>query len=252
MSSLVSKTPFTDILLKNKPLSQLIYKMCREQISVNPHILGNQMNGETNIVIRLIVSKSKRRVCYAEAGEDFVNLLFSFLTLPLGFVLKQMGKNCSWKGCVDQLYKSLRDLDDTFLKSNHHKECLVSPKVAPCFSYENNPLGIEEATFDWMAVPSNSRDSVFMDPKFHYNEVHRGFLKGPAIFMVTDRLVVRPISQIFGLSVRNELKVPITDIEVQSVNVGKLEVSYVPYTIFDLLNYVLLVLNCISFKHLSL
>lgn len=48
------------------------------------------MNDETNISLKLIVSKSKKVVCYAETGEDFVNLLFSFLVLPLGFLLKQM------------------------------------------------------------------------------------------------------------------------------------------------------------------
>ena len=36
-----------------------------------------------------MVSKSKKKVCYAEA-KDFVNLLLSFLSLPLGFVARSL------------------------------------------------------------------------------------------------------------------------------------------------------------------
>ncbi|KAM5583409.1 hypothetical protein ABKV19_003355 [Rosa sericea] len=46
---------------------------------------------EEKISVKLMVSKSRKMVCFAEAGEDFVNLLFSFLTLPLGFILKNAG-----------------------------------------------------------------------------------------------------------------------------------------------------------------
>ncbi|PQP98242.1 uncharacterized protein Pyn_15966 [Prunus yedoensis var. nudiflora] len=77
-------------------------------------------------------------VCYAEAGEEFVNLLFSSLTLPLGFIVKQMQDN-SMKGWIGQLYKSVQDLDERCLKSNNHKKMLVSPKLLPGFGYKKEP-----------------------------------------------------------------------------------------------------------------
>lgn len=54
------------------------------------------------------------------------------------------------------------------------------------------------------------------------------------MFTITDNLIIRPISPLFGLSVLNEMKVPFTDIEAQIVQVGKKEVSYCLYFLFDL------------------
>lgn len=44
--------------------------------------------------------------------------------------------------------------------------------------------------------------------------------------MVEDSLIGRPVSPILGVSVLNQLSVPLNDIEVQVVNVGDQEVSY--------------------------
>jgi hypothetical protein len=38
--------------------------------------------------VQLLVEKSTKRVLYMEAGKDFVDLLFSFLMLPTGTVIK--------------------------------------------------------------------------------------------------------------------------------------------------------------------
>lgn len=46
------------------------------------------------------------------------------------------------------------------------------------------------------------------------------------MFVVTDNLIVSSVSPYLGLSVLDEMNVPISDIEVQTVHVGKEEVSY--------------------------
>ncbi|PRQ34336.1 hypothetical protein RchiOBHm_Chr5g0067671 [Rosa chinensis] len=195
---------------------------------------------EEKISVKLMVRKSRKMVCFAEAGEDFVNLLFSFLTIPLGFILKQM-KYSSWKGCIDQLYKSVQDLDDEqYLKSNDHKNILLSPKIFPSFSYKNHILGIQEGKASYYYAycrPNGAEDMLITDKTlipsqvmytFHLKLVNnissQGFLKGPTMFIVTDKLVVRPISPIFGFSILNELKVPLDDIKEEIVQVGKGEV----------------------------
>ena len=53
-----------------------------------------------------------------------------------------------------------------------------------------------------------------------------GFFSGPAMFTITDSLMIRPISPFLGVSVLNELKVPFADIEMQTVQVGKEKVRY--------------------------
>lgn len=194
---------------------------------------------EEEIYVKLTVSKSRKIVCFAEAGEKFVNLLFSFLTIPLGFILKQM-QNSSWKGCIDQLYKSVQDLgDEQCLNSND----LLNPRIFPGFSYENHLLGIEEgseASYYYAYCRPNGVEDVLVTDKtlipsqvrytFHLKLMNdkssEGFLKGPTMFTITDKLIVRPISPIFGFSILNELKVPLDDIKEEIVRVGKEEVSY--------------------------
>lgn len=250
----------TETLLKNKPIRKLSND--NQGINIEPQIVVDATDPEGNLSIKLIVSKSKKMVCYAEVGEDFVNLLFSFLTIPLGFVVKQM-RDCALKGCINQLFKSVQDLDDCYLKSDYHKEMLLSPKLVPGFCYENHLLGTEEATYYYalgmlstdktliasrISAAKKTRRSYYgeesaqtsiksvtvMDPKSHNNQDKsaegQGFLGGQAMFTVmftvTDNLIIRPISLMFGLSLLNELKVPLTDIEVKIVHVRREEVSY--------------------------
>ncbi|KAM0996087.1 hypothetical protein ACFX13_006201 [Malus domestica] len=231
INSLVSKTPLTETLLKHKPVAERSNENNYQAVHSDPQTVGETvLTEEDNISIKLIISKSKNIVCYAEAGEDFVNLLFSFLTLPLGFVAKQI-QDGSLKGCIDQLYRSVQDLDAQHLKSNHHKEMLVNPKLAPGFCY-NSLLGIEVASYyylnrrlttDSSLIPSNSSSESFKIEPTNRVSSAGGFLKGPAFFTVADNLVIRPISTIFELSVLDKLNVPFTDIEKRVVLMGKKE-----------------------------
>ncbi|CAL2263800.1 unnamed protein product [Prunus armeniaca] len=235
MCSLVSKTPLTETLLKPKQDPKWSSAIFDQAIHIESHMSGDLVNDEEDkISLNLVVSKSKKMICYAEAGEDFVNLLFSFLTLPLGFIVKNM-KNGSLKGCIRHLYKTIQDLDGEYMISDHHKEMLLDPKLVPGFCYKNSLLGIEETSYynyfslnsytfttDRSLFPSEpdklklvSSDSVDLSAQ--------GFLKRPAKFVVTDNLVVRPISRILELQVLKDLNVPVTDIEDQIVHVGKKE-----------------------------
>ncbi|XP_048323907.2 uncharacterized protein LOC107410943 isoform X2 [Ziziphus jujuba] len=205
--SLVCKTPLTETLLKHKPATELDTGNFVQGKPVEYQMEDKKNIRNGKISIKLMVSKSKKKVCYAEAKKDFVNLLLSFLTIPLGHFLKQKCSS-SLNGCIDHLYKSVQDLDEQSLKSNYHKEMLVSPKLASGIGYENDLLEITELKV--------------VDPKPH-NEDGGGFITGQAIFIVTDNLIIRPISSILGLSILNDLKIPFNDIEEQTVLVGKEE-----------------------------
>lgn len=242
MSSLVSKSPLTEALLKRVPDPYLCKVNVNKRKSFELNMFGDPSNEvEEKIPVKLMVSKSRKIICYAEARADFVNLLFSFLTIPLGFVVKNTQEG-SLEGCIDQLWKSVKDLDQQYLRSNYHQEMLLNPKLFPGFCYNNSLLGTEEASYyfvdtsmlttDRSLISSDSSSKVIKldvkDPKAHDNkdESAKGFLKEPAVFTVTDNLIVRPISPIFELSVLKDLNVPVTDIEDHIVHVGKNEVSY--------------------------
>ncbi|TXG74237.1 hypothetical protein EZV62_002816 [Acer yangbiense] len=172
----------------------------------------------------------------ARASEDFVDLLFSFLTVPLGYIAKEMCN--TFGGCISHLYKSVEKLDtEQFLKSCKHKEMLLSPKLAPDFSYENHPLSIEEDIhppyyyeLGYKSVGELKSDKPFighystltvMDPTSHFKEATSGgFLTGPAKFTVTDNLIITPISPIKCLSLLNKLEVSLNDVKECVVRVG--------------------------------
>lgn len=249
--SLGSRTPLTETLLKHK-YSPAVSGHCDIGSMGSHHSLKEEKEskGDDDIVmtVKLVVSKSKKIVCYAEAKEDFVDVLLSFLTVPLGHILKQRHDGPP-KGCIYQLYDSVVHLDDKHcLKSSRHKELLVSPRLAPGFGYENHDLlGIEEASHPTYFVRQNFKDNNTVlhtkqpccvcsvltpwDPKSNSGSKvgekssgTTGFLRGPIAFTVTDSLIVRPISPVLGLSVLRELEVPLGDIEEKVVHVGKQEV----------------------------
>jgi hypothetical protein len=241
---LVSRTPLTEVLLARKEVPELRNEDSLQRISLMHEILEHQSerNGETSV--RLVVCKSKKVVCYAEASKDFVDLLFSFLTIPLGYLMNEKHGGQS-KGCIHHLYDSVIDLDATkYLKSNDIKEILLNPKIAPGSGYKNQPLGVKEAVdnqqyyYQWYSSTSIRTESkcphgsicpllTIMDPKSPYKEGTEGdgFLLDPAMFTVSDDLVVTPISPVSELSLLEKLKIPLNDIHVCEVQVGREEVS---------------------------
>lgn len=243
--SFVSKKPLTETLLGHNPKPELLSNAnLNQRIPSEPLMLGRDTilieEEVKRISVKLTVSRTRNIVCYAEAEEDFVNLLFGFLTVPLGFIVKHM-REASSKGCIDQLYKSVQDLDEQYLP-NYHKDILLNPKLYPGFCYENYLLGVEDGsvasyyyafwlqeerlrdilTTDKSLIPSTA---VTVPLKLLDSKNPHGYLKGPSVFMITDKLIIRPISPLFGFSVLKELTVPLTDIKEESVQVGKKEVS---------------------------
>lgn len=248
---MVSRTPLTEVLLARKEVPELRNEDSLQRTSLMREIPEHQseINGETSV--RLVVCKSKKVVCYAEASKDFVDLLFSFLTIPLGYLMNEKHGGQS-KGSIHHLYDSVIDLDATkYLKSNDIKEILLNPKIAPGSGYKNQPLGVKEAADNQQYYNKRCSNPAFscnpdvivterkchlaytttlltmMDPKSSYKEGTEGdgFLLDPAMFTISDDLVVTPISPVSELSLLEKLKIALNDIYVCEVQVGREEVS---------------------------
>jgi len=56
--------------------------------------------------VKLLVTKTDQSVVHAEVPEEFCNILFSFLTLPLGQVIKHLGGSSSISS-IDNLHRSV-------------------------------------------------------------------------------------------------------------------------------------------------
>ncbi|KAL2336062.1 hypothetical protein Fmac_010508 [Flemingia macrophylla] len=132
--ALISKSPLSDAFLENRE--------SKPSYSFSPNINTCPSHSKDYVEIKVMVSKSRNKVLFAEAGEDFVDFLVSFLTTPLGAIVNLMNGKLSL-GSIDNLYESIKNLDPSwFIESSD--ESLLNPKVAPQFGCKSNPLNVLE------------------------------------------------------------------------------------------------------------
>ncbi|XP_027352207.1 uncharacterized protein LOC113863032 isoform X1 [Abrus precatorius] len=236
--SLISETPMTDFVLKKElcldnfiPINQYQFKTGEV-----PSDEGRKM------VVKVQLRKSDGKIVFAEANEDFANFLYSFLTFPLGGVLHML-KGSSSLSCIDKLYKSMTELSsDRYLNSQELKEKLANPLCAPQFNLSNQilPIGAKELPTYYFNSSKGHNLSLFTLPKSVSNYGERnaplnivdprspagkssdsqGFAKEPSMYMVTDDLVVTPMSSISAVSYLNRLRVPLFDLEERVITIG--------------------------------
>ncbi|XP_058095140.1 uncharacterized protein LOC131240731 [Magnolia sinica] len=194
--------------------------------------------------LKLLINKSNNRVVYAEATIDFLDLLISFLTFPLGSVVKLLGPGSSI-GCLDNLHKSVEDLSggDDCIISEDCRAMLLDPKLSPHSGCDSQLLPVVEAGLKTINSSMFSRCFYCGMKNGHYNpncpgvtnrELHfinpkvsggatecgGGFVKGPNMkFMVTDGLDVKPLSFISGIPILDRFNVP-NDVQKRVVSVG--------------------------------
>ncbi|KAI3679632.1 hypothetical protein L2E82_51172 [Cichorium intybus] len=191
-------------LLTNNPLTNLVLggsKPCSS--CVTNSILSNSAfissNSGKNQTVTLIVQKSKKKLLCAEAEDLFVELLFSFLTIPLGSFFC-LTKDDSTPLALTNLYNSISCLGERkYLRSEDVKNMLLCPKVA----------GYCPEVTDFLSMNG---------PKSYL----RRFLKDPATFIVSDNLEVTA-SSIDTISTLNTLGVSVGDMEVLEVSIGEKE-----------------------------
>ncbi|XP_058095134.1 uncharacterized protein LOC131240728 isoform X2 [Magnolia sinica] len=237
---MVSNTPLTDVFLpKPDALGNAsgALKLYLEDIATDKKDTGKKMS------VKLLVSESKNKVLYAEATNDFLDLLFSFLTFPLGSIVKLLGPGSSIR-CLDNLYRSVEDLsrDDNCIISEECRAMLLDPKLSVHSGCDNQllpvvdtgPMTIDTSLFRECQVTSIPR-IVFLSPcsAFHFinpklsgaaTECGGGFVKGPnTMLMVTDGLDVKPLSFISGIPILDRFDVPISDVQERVVSVGEEE-----------------------------
>ncbi|PKU79681.1 uncharacterized protein LOC110116322 [Dendrobium catenatum] len=198
----------------------------------------------SDINLRLLVDKEQKRVVFAEAGSDFINVLFSFLTLPLGSIVRLLEKQTDL-GSLDNLYESVEQLDVKYLQSEACKEMLLKPRSAaaeicddlkiknihdvnPRHFYicnESDCLIQSSCYYTYVTKARCSRCGKLMGKDWSWSKgtvEKRGvFVNDEADFIITDNLRVMPISLMSGFSLMEELRIKNTDmLEERVINVG--------------------------------
>ncbi|KAL4557861.1 hypothetical protein LXL04_036055 [Taraxacum kok-saghyz] len=200
---------FSDLLkwslLTNNPLTNLVIGGCKPCSSffTNPKLIDSASISSTSgkiQMIKLLVHKSNKNVLCAQVENGFVELLFSFLTIPLGTFVRLTKGDSSPMGIIN-LYDSISNLGDgNYLKSEDVKTVLLSPKLSDMYQIVTELLPIYE------------------------ENIGRGqFLKEQARFIVSDDLEVTISQSIDIISKFNTLGVPVGDMEVLEVTIGEQE-----------------------------
>jgi hypothetical protein len=195
---------------------------------------------EEEVTLKLLVNKDTNKVLFAEAGKEFVDVLFSFLTFPLGTIARLIEKESSMGsltiGCLNSLYHCVENLEEECLGTRITKDMLLQPanssefycrtlklniddteptkyflctNFPTCESYGSGSLGISINKYNCDRCGNPMNRSVL------FKHFENGFVKSGATFIITDELSVMPNSmditnfsllQTFGLKSASSVK----------------------------------------------
>ncbi|CAA2956305.1 Hypothetical predicted protein [Olea europaea subsp. europaea] len=106
----------------------------------------DKKNIEPKIPIKLLVDENQTRLLAAEAPSDFVNVLLSFLTLPLGTVVRVTKSHPGSIGCMNNLYQSIEQLSADNFCTEACKSILLSPRNPRALVCKNLKLNIDDTS----------------------------------------------------------------------------------------------------------
>ncbi|QCD96656.1 hypothetical protein DEO72_LG6g1363 [Vigna unguiculata] len=206
---------------------------------------------EKQISLKLMVNKERNKVVFAEAGKDFVDVLFSFFTLPLGTIVRLVREESNMLpievGSLTSLYQSAENLDKEFLCTDSCKQIILRPKNSLERYCMNLKLKIDDTEPAEYFVCNNLLSCRFHDPvlismfknrrcrcgkmldkPISPSTSYDGFVKDSATFIITDDLTVEPNSLnaffdmfkncgIESMSSVNEMMVTITKTQVMDL-----------------------------------
>lgn len=202
------------------------------------------------VPIKVLLDKEKNKVVYIEAGNDFIDVLFSFLTLPLGTIIRFMEKETTdigamKVGSLSSLYQSVVDLKEEYLWTPTSKEMLMKPRnsmEAYCQKLKLNIDDTEQLQYficEDCTCPFVKCLTIFRNQMSHCglpmnkvvsphnSAIENGFVVENASFIVTDDLHVMPndIGTIVCLLRMNGIN-NIDSIERKTILIGKNEVCF--------------------------
>ncbi|EYU34024.1 hypothetical protein MIMGU_mgv1a0195141mg, partial [Erythranthe guttata] len=190
-----------------------------------------ESNSKKKMNLKLMVQESTNKLLFAQADDDFVDFLFTLLTVPLGGVLDcVLGSHTNGLKSIDNLYRSVKTLiDDKYFLAPDTKTRLMKPKLPRGFMSKNPilPLSEEESVHwlyyncnadkkEWLSYSDSGRKIRVVYPKGQSTD----FVKGPTMYMVSDDLTVKPLSMSYSISFLNEMKIPLSDIKEVEVQIG--------------------------------
>ncbi|PWA93405.1 hypothetical protein CTI12_AA071150 [Artemisia annua] len=129
-------------LVTENPLTKLVTEGSKTYSCITNSTLSNSAQPDQTLkTVKLLVHKSTKKVLCAQVDNFFIELLFSFLTIPLGTV-KRLTMDSSSSLGINNVYQSISSLDDgnkvegNFLKEqatfivSDALELVISPHIS--------------------------------------------------------------------------------------------------------------------------
>ncbi|EYU31633.1 hypothetical protein MIMGU_mgv1a018387mg [Erythranthe guttata] len=185
-ASIFSETPLTDVVLR-----QTKTMGCSTVDSLHHKKLESPSISKKTMTVKAMVKKSTNKLLFFQAEEDFVDFLFSLLTIPLGGVEYLLDSNTSLRN-IDNLYTSITELiNDKYMSSPCTRTRLIKPELPPKYLSKNQIFPLTEQTtptiyyFESGTVAEKCYRMCFKDPKGE-----ESYIKGPGKYIVTRDLYV--------------------------------------------------------------
>ncbi|CAH8269741.1 unnamed protein product [Arabidopsis lyrata] len=241
-----SDTPLSDTFLKKKSSCGMkrIHKTPSPSLSED----REETKADQTITLNAYVRKEEGSILYVECGEDFVDLLFSFLAMPLESVWEISGRGIIL-GCIGNLCKSFKDLSvDSGREASafkcvlpHYYKCqkqllneVVTTQQPPTYyrfvsfsvdhfrEYCLSENSGKRLVYDWdKLVPVTSIDPK--KPEGNDTAESSGFVKRGTKFMVTDDLIITPSNSTSTIGFLKEKQTRLDEVEIRVINMTKEE-----------------------------
>ncbi|CAA7061800.1 unnamed protein product [Microthlaspi erraticum] len=246
-----SESPLTDTFLRKKS-SHGMKRVHKTLSHASEEDGGQESKADQMITLNAYVRKKEGNIIYVECGEDFVDLLFTFLAMPLESVWGISGGNGFILGCIGNLCKSFKELSVDSGRGEasgfkcvlpHYYKCqkqqllldVVTTHKPPTYyryvsfsvdhfrEYRLTGNSGKRLVYDWdKLVPVTS-----VDPKCEEgnNTVESsGFVKRGTKFMVTDDLIITPANSTSTIKMLRDKQTGLADVEVRVIKMKKEEV----------------------------
>ncbi|EFH60974.1 hypothetical protein ARALYDRAFT_478225, partial [Arabidopsis lyrata subsp. lyrata] len=177
--------------------------------------------------LKLLVDEKKNKVVLAEAGHDFVDVLFGLLTLPMGTIarlLENHQKLPQVLGCYKNLKQSVSDMVIDDFETEACKSMLLSPKSSKEIHCRRLKLNIDDtaATTFYVCSKLYESDSCKVYSNFYNSRCSCGSLMSYSVQVPEDAQVLEllgnAVDGVFvscrsSFIVTNDLKVMLNSID---------------------------------------
>ncbi|CAM8950037.1 unnamed protein product [Rhodiola kirilowii] len=186
--------------------------------------------------LTLFLDDKSSKLLFAEADKEFVDFLFTILSLPLATVTRLLKQEDDMLGSLGSLYKGIESLDYSYFQPGLSNVAVLCPRVILPFSDNCVPLMIvgkadrmykcQHCTFKYASSETCPSCYLSMSTRVEYHtSSSAGYVKDAVGYVVMDDLEVKPMSGTSSIiSLLNTFdNKNVGDIKEKTVSLGKAE-----------------------------